>query len=129
MVLRAWIKEFRSAGISSEERKNYTATLGNLLLLSMAINSSLQNDTFSEKKRVKTNAAGQKSRNGYSDGSHSEIEVSQQSTWGPKEIYERGMKLLTFMENRWGFKFKNDREKAELLFIDFEKDGDTARAS
>jgi hypothetical protein len=105
--------------IGAEDRQKYTATIGNLLLLSMSINSSLQNDPFDEKKQVIFNATGQKIRNGYSDGSHSEIEVSQQSTWGPKQIYERGIKLLTFMEKRWNFKFKSDEEKEELLFVKF----------
>ncbi len=114
---RSWLNEFR--GVGAEERKNYTATLGNLLLLSMSINSSLQNDFFIDKKQIKINASGQKVRNGYSDGSHSEIEVSQQTTWGPKQIYERGIKLLSFMEKRWDFKFKNNDEKMELLFIDY----------
>jgi len=116
---RAWLNIFRGVRIGAEERQKYNATIGNLLLLSMSINSSLQNDAFEEKKQVKLNAAGQKIRNGYSDGSHSEIEVSQQLIWGPKQIYERGIKLLSFMEKRWDFKFKNDEEKAELLFIDY----------
>lgn len=116
---RSWLNLFRGVRIGAEDRQKYTATIGNLLLLSMSINSSLQNDPFEEKKQVKFNATGQKIRNGYSDGSHSEIEVSQQSTWGPKQIYERGIKLLSFMEKRWDFKFKSDEEKEELLFVKF----------
>lgn len=112
-----WTFEFRDIG--DDERKYFNATIGNLLLLSMSINSSLQNDAFSEKKQAKINAVGQKFRNGYSDGSHSEIEVSQQAVWGPKQIYERGIKLLTFMEKRWDFKFKDDQEKEELLFVNY----------
>jgi len=113
----SWDDEFKE--VVKEERKNYNASVGNLLLLSMSINSSLQNDSFADKKQAKFNAAGQKIRNGYNDGSHSEIEVSQQLTWGPKQIYERGIRLLTFMEKRWNFKFKDDSEKAELLFVDY----------
>jgi len=108
--------------VSTDERKYFSGTIGNLLLLSMAINSSLQNDNFTEKKQPKYNSAGQKIRNGYTDGSHSEIEVSQQITWGPKQIYERGIKLLSFMEKRWDFKFKDDREKEELLFVEFSEE-------
>jgi len=111
--------------IVSGQRRSYNATLGNLLLLSGAINSSLQNDSFVEKKKAKYNANGEKVRNGYSDGSHSEIEVSQQEDWGPREIYDRGMKLLTFMEKRWAFTLKSDEERRTLLFLDFDlgKDG------
>lgn len=77
-----WAKAFE--GVEAEKRRYYNATLGNLLLLSAAINSSLQNDSFADKKKVKYNAMGQKIRNGYSDGSHSEIEVSQQTAWEPQ---------------------------------------------
>ena len=100
------------------ERSYYKATLGNLLLLSAAINSSLQNDSFEEKKKVKYDKKNKKIRNGYSDGSHSEIEVSQQPSWGPQQIYDRGMKLLEFMEDRWEFEFKDDKEKKKVLFLD-----------
>ena len=107
--------------IDLENRRFYNATLGNLLLLSAAINSSLQNDSFAEKRKAKWNANGEKIRNGYSDGSHSEIEVSRQKAWGPKEIYDRGMRLLGFMEKRWGFTIKNDEEKRKLLFLNCEE--------
>jgi len=110
-----WANPFTA--IEPEERSKYSGSLGNLLLLSSAINSSLQNDSFAEKKQPKFNASRQKIRNGYADGSHSEIEVSQQAGWGPEQIYERGMKLLSFMESRWDFRFSDDDEKALLLFV------------
>lgn len=113
-----WAKAFD--GVEVEQRHYYNATLGNLLLLSAAINSSLQNDSFPEKKKAKYNAKGQKIRNGYSDGSHSEIEVSQQTAWGSQQIYDRGTQLLSFMEKRWDFNYKNDEDKKEILFLDFE---------
>jgi len=112
-----WVKTFE--GVETEKRRYYNATLGNLLLLSAAINSSLQNDSFLNKKKAKYNSMGQKIRNGYSDGSHSEIEVSQQTTWGPQQIYDRGIRLLSFMEKRWDFKYENDKEKQKILFLDF----------
>lgn len=99
-------------------RRNYNSSLGNLLLLSMSINSSLQNDSFANKKHPKFNAAKQKIRNGYSDGSHSEIEVARSVTWGPDEIRERGIRMLRFMEKRWDFKFENDNEREVLLFLE-----------
>lgn len=110
-----WNQKF--ATVRNKHRKNYQNSLGNLLLLSMAINSSLQNDSFEEKKQPKIDSAEQKIRNGYADGSHSEIEVSQLSSWGPEQVRERGMKLLTFMAQRWDFVFKNDLEKEKLLFL------------
>jgi uncharacterized protein with ParB-like and HNH nuclease domain len=96
----------------------YNGSLGNLLLLSMSINSSLQNDEFRDKKQPKFNDTGEKIRNGYSDGSHSEIEVAQHKDWTPETIKERGLCLLNFMEDRWGFKFANNEDKEALLFLD-----------
>jgi hypothetical protein len=110
-----WAEAFKE--VDADTRGYYKATLGNLLLLSAAINSSLQNDSFAEKKRAKYNAGHEKIRNGYSDGSHSEIEVSEQECWGPKQICDRGLRLLSFMEDRWDFKFKDDGEKRKILFV------------
>lgn len=103
--------------VEAEQRYLYGSSLGNLLLLSAAINSSLQNDSFAEKKTAKYNAANQKIRHGYADGSHSEIEVSQEASWGPEQIRERGMRLLSFMEKRWDIRFSNDTEKGALLYL------------
>src|SRR5262249_12489993 len=91
---------------------------GNLLLLSSAINTSLQNDAFAEKKKPKVKADGTKLRNGYSDGSHSEIEVCNCDDWGPNEIWERGIRLLKFMEKRWNIRFADDEVRENLLFIE-----------
>lgn len=103
--------------VPEEDYHFYSGSLGNLLLLSMSINSSLQNDEFQDKKHPKRNNAGEKIRNGYSDGSHSEIEVSLCEDWTPAEIEERGMRLLSFMEERWNFKFENEETKKRLLFL------------
>ena len=111
----AWKPAFK--GIRKREREAYRNSLGNLLLLSSAINSSLQNDAFAEKKKPKRNRDGSKLRNGYADGSHSEIEVSHYEDWGPDEIRERGMRLLRFMEKRWNIRFADDQAREELLFI------------
>ena len=105
------------SGVDQKDYHFYSGSIGNLLLLSMSINASLQNDDFEDKKKPKVNDAGEKIRNGYSDGSHSEIEVSQNGQWTPEEIKERGQTLLSFMENRWGFRFKDEQAKTDLLFI------------
>lgn len=107
--------------VSPESRKRYSATLGNLLILSQAINSSLQNDSFEDKKKPKFSSSGVKLRNGYSDGSHSEIEVAQNESWGPKQIEDRGIALLRFMERRWEFRFKDDADRERLLFLNLVK--------
>jgi hypothetical protein len=110
-----WAKVFKE--LKKKQRAAYSASLGNLLLLSGAINSALQNQAFTVKKEAKYLPGGQKVRHGYSDGSHSEIEVSQSPSWGPEEIRERGLSLLRFMEERWQFKFENDAEREKLLFL------------
>lgn len=61
---------------------------------------------------------GEKIREGYNNGSHSEIEVSSSyKEWTPETIKLRGLKLLTFMEVRWSFEFENEVKKNELLFL------------
>ncbi|MCY4559707.1 MAG: DUF262 domain-containing HNH endonuclease family protein [Chloroflexi bacterium] len=112
---KAWKSAFKR--IRKREREAYRNSLGNLLLLSSAINSSLQNDAFAKKKKPKCSRDGRKLRNGYADGSHSEIEVSRCEDWGPDEIRERGIRLIKFMERRWDIRFADDQAREKLLFI------------
>ena len=111
----AWKPAFK--GIRKKVKEAYRNSIGNLLLLSSAINSSLQNDAFAEKKEPKYSRDGSKLRNGYADGSHSEIEVSRCEDWGPDEIRERGLRLLRFMEKRWNIRYAGDQAREELLFV------------
>jgi hypothetical protein len=115
--------------VPKEQYCRYNGSLGNMLLLSRSINSSLQNDSFGEKKHPKCDENGNKIRNGYSDGSHSEIEVAQNVQWGPEQVRDRGMKLLSFMEKRWDVRFRNDADKERLLFLSSEPGGDTDSGS
>ncbi|MEP6755369.1 MAG: DUF262 domain-containing protein, partial [Chthonomonadales bacterium] len=111
-----WTNQF--ARFDAVQKARYCGSLGNLLLLSMSINSSLQNAGFEEKKNVKHDGTGRRIRNGYSDGSHSEIEVAAYDQWGPTEIRSRGIKLLKFMEHRWDIHFQSDADMEKLLFLD-----------
>lgn len=113
-----WASAF--SNIPEDFRHRYNGSLGNLVLLSMSINSALQNDGFAQKKQPKLDASGQKIRNGYADGSHSEIEVSQHDTWGPDQIRDRGLRLLRFMEQRWEIRI-GDEDRESLLFLDQEQ--------
>lgn len=114
---KCWKDSFK--GYKKSQILYFQGTLGNLLPLSQSINSSLQNDCFDEKKKAIYNEKNEKIRQGYSDGSHSEIEVSRYEDWTPEAIFDRGNKLLEFMEKRWDLKFEDSSAKAELLFLDF----------
>lgn len=107
-----WQKTYKK--YSDEEKKYLTGSLGNLLPLSRSKNSSLQNDSFPDKKSPKG-----KFHNGYADGSHSEIEVAACIKWDGKAILNRGMKLLEFMEDRWDVKFVSRADKKALLYLTF----------
>ena len=97
--------------IDEENRYLYNGSIGNLLLLSMVINSELQNHSFKNKV------------NRYQEGSHSEIEiVKNYEKWTPATIKKRGLAMLTFMENQWNFKFKDDKTKEDILFLNTEGD-------
>jgi uncharacterized protein with ParB-like and HNH nuclease domain len=115
-----WQEKFKA--LPEQDIPFFQGSIGNLLLLSASINSSLQNDSFDDKKQPKFDDHGEKVRNGYADGSHSEIEISHYDEWSPMQIKERGLKLLCFMEYRWRIKFKNTEEKEKILFL---KSGDS----
>ena len=92
--------------------------LGNLLPLSQSVNSSLQNDSFYDKKTTKAR------RRGYENGCHSEIEVAKYNDWTAENIYTRSKKLLEFMENRWEFSF-NSKQLDKLVYVNFAVDSRT----
>ena len=105
-----WRNNFRQ--FNDTEIKQLSSSLGNMLPLSQSINSSLQNDSFDDKKV-----------RGYANGCHCEVEISKEQTWDAQHIYDRGIKLLRFMEARWDFKFESIDQMDELLHIGFVKDG------
>ena len=107
------------SNFSKEELKYLTGSLGNLLPLSSSINSSLQNDFFTDKKNVKIDTQGNTIRNGYSNGSYSEQEVAAMPNWRAEEIKTRGLKLLKFLEKRWEIKFDSEEEMIDLLHLNF----------
>lgn len=114
---KCWKLNFK--GFKKSELNYFQGTLGNLLPLSQSINSSLQNDCFIDKKNPRYNERKEKVRQGYLDGSHSEIEVAAYDDWNPETILDRGYKLIEFLEKRWDLKFEDNKAKTELLFLDF----------
>jgi len=103
--------------LSDELKKYYNGSLGNLLPLSSSINSSLQNDCFDDKKKVKVDDKGNVIRSGYANGSYSEQEVSSEVYWTTEEIKNRGLKLLSFMESRWLINLGTEENKKDLLHL------------
>lgn len=112
---KCWKESFKE--YKKADQKYFQGTLGNLLPLSQSINSSLQNDCFNDKKNPKYDSKKEKIRQGYLDGSHSEIEVASYDTWNADNILDRGFKLLEFMEKRWNVTFEDEDSKIELLFL------------
>lgn len=105
-----WQEQFGS--LNKEQITWITNSLGNLVPLSLAKNSSLQNDDFKDKKN---NGSGV----GYYNGSASENEIAQLDEWLPESILLRGLELLQFMETRWRISLGDERFKAKLLHLDF----------
>jgi hypothetical protein len=90
--------------------------LGNLLALSVPKNSSLQNNCYTEKR------ADKNSQSGYFNGSYSENRIAEMNErWEPKNIKDRGIELLDFMENRWAIKLGDNETKLKLLNLEFLK--------
>lgn len=116
-ITNCWKVGFKS--YKKDKQIYFQGSLGNLVPLSQSINSSLQNDCFAHKKNPRYNERNIVVRQGYDDGSHSEIEVSKYADWSPNAILDRGLKMLSFMERRWDVKFENEKAKVELLFLDF----------
>ncbi len=93
-------------------------SLGNLVLVSKSINSTLSNKSFKEKKKhIDKNS----NEIGYFTGSYSEIEVSQYEKWDEYAILHRGLKMLKFLETRWGLNLGTNKDKREILLLDFIK--------
>jgi uncharacterized protein with ParB-like and HNH nuclease domain len=116
-TLKCWKDAFKR--VKKTNLSILKGSLGNLLPLSQSINSSLQYDCFIDKKNPKYNAYNEKIRQGYKDGSHSEIEVAEYEEWNAESILDRGLKLLDFMERRWNLKFEDKAAKINLLFLSF----------
>ena len=114
-----WRNQFRQYISDPHEMNVLTGSLGNLLPLAQSINSSLQNDSFEEKKKPT-----RPGRSGYSMGSLSELEVAQNADWDALLIHQRTMKMLEFMEKRWSMPMTQPQKEA-LAHDEFIFDGRT----
>jgi hypothetical protein len=106
-----WKKEID--GFNDSYIKNLTNSLGNLVPLSSAKNSKLQNYCFDIKRNGKD-----KEFTGYKNGSYAEQEINGKLSWGINEIKERGTKLLKFMAEHWSIEeLKDENEQKKFLFL------------
>ncbi len=88
-------------------------SLGNLVAVSVAKNASLSRRSFNDKKR------GTDQIPGYSQGSFSELKIAQVQDWTALEILNRGIELLTFIENQWEITLGDEKFKRSLLSLQF----------
>ncbi|MCY4418583.1 MAG: HNH endonuclease family protein [Cytophagales bacterium] len=88
----------RFGHLNDTDKKTYLHNLGNLLLVKKSTNSELGKKAFTLKKKR------------YVDGSQSEVKVSKYDDWTPETIKERGLKMLEFLEKRWGIEIKNQEK-------------------
>ncbi|NML56439.1 DUF262 domain-containing protein [Chryseobacterium cheonjiense] len=106
-----WREKFKN--FTSPQRKSLRNSLGNLLPISKEKNSSLKDKCFENKISNNLNAVG------YRYGCYSENEITNYTEWTSKEILERGLKLIEFMEKRWKIRFSNENEKIKFLGLEF----------
>lgn len=105
---------------SNEKKFRLLNSLGNLLLLKQSKNSELQNKPFAQKKCHKNKKGAD---NGYFNGSYSEIEISKNENWTALDIYERGKRILEFIEKRWDINFEEQGfDVDKTLGLDFVKE-------
>lgn len=108
---QCWIDPFKK--YTTKERRILKNSLGNLLPLSRAKNSSLSNNCFAEKIDSTKNSVG------FRYGCYAENEVSKYQNWTAIEILERGILLLSFLETRWGIKVGSEKDKITMLNLEF----------
>ena len=106
-----WTDRFSTYTIA--QRRMLRNSLGNLLALSTPKNSSLGNKPFPDKVGIGNGTVG------YRYGSYSENQVATASEWTPDEIIERGLKMMTFMEQRWAISIGDRNQKIKALGLAF----------
>lgn len=106
-----WTEKYNN--YSTKERSILRHSIGNLVPLSQPKNSSFQNKPFLEKVGNDENTIG------FRYGSFSEIEVSSNKQWTAVEILQRSVRLLEFMEKRWGWDFGGTNEIVDFLNLGF----------
>ncbi len=104
-----WTNQFLN--FDARKKKTLKNSLGNLVLLGNEKNSKLGNKSFKDKIGTNQNSVG------YKYGTYSEIELTNYADWGAEEILDRGLKLLTFLQERWGVKIGNGKREDKKKFL------------
>ena len=47
------------------------------------------------------------------------MQVAELDDWTPQAVLDRGLKLLSWMEQRWCFHFKSEEQKIDILGLRF----------
>ena len=108
-----WIDRF--GYLSPTQKRRLRNSLGNLLALSTPKNSSLSNKPFPDK------VGNSGSMVGYRYGGYSENQVATLEHWTPDEIADRGVRMLTFMEEHWRLNIGDRLHKLKALGLSFLK--------
>jgi uncharacterized protein with ParB-like and HNH nuclease domain len=103
----------RFSKFNTTHRRLLRNSLGNLLPLAKPRNSSLGNRAFPDK------LGSEASKEGYRYGCYSENEVALRPEWSAKEIADRGIRLLEFLEKRWKLQIGDRKSKLHALGLDF----------
>lgn len=111
VTFECWKTPFKEYSV--KQRNILKNSIGNLVPLSKPKNSSLRNNCFDKKKGDSSNKVG------YKYGCYSEIEIAQEDQWTAREILFRGIRLLEFMERRWGIPFGDNKAKIKALGLEF----------
>ncbi len=101
-VLSCW--KSKLAGYNNSEKKYLSGSLGNFVLSESA-----------KKEDVEECFEDQMAR--FSNGSRMEQSITRYGDWGLEEIAERGLMLLSFLEERWDVDLGGEEEKTKLLFL------------
>lgn len=109
-----WKKPY--AQFTVKQRNTLKNSIGNLVPLSRPKNASLRNRCFQDKKQ---GTRDDNATTGYAYGCYSELEIAQENEWTAIQILTRGIKLLDFMEQRWGIPLGERTNKVKALGLEF----------
>lgn len=104
-----WLEMFNE--FDGKQKNALKNSLGNFVLISSEKNGKLGNKPFPEKKANKENPVG------YKYGTYAEIEISEVEDWNAEVILTRGLKLIAFLNERWGIKIGNGKKEDKKKFL------------